>query len=373
MLDGAGVPGVRVHSVRYKPSDNVVVEYAVGAGSGWFTAVAYAAVQSDLETKLDRRRNRRLARRVDGKTPAAHPLTYLPEVSALVQWLPLDVRLPVLSLSGKKLARRLSDAGLTDVAPEPPTLLRYLPRRRAVLRIGPHIVKTYRDPQDFDEAQRGLRAATDLCNVRTPRYETTLPSDRSTVQGFVDGSVPSLRPSTSEAAGSLLADLHADAVLTLPQATPTDILAKSRTRADFTGHLLPELQGELDSLIAELAATVPTDLLALTSHGNFHAGQLLATPDGLVMVDVDRLCLAAPTYDLASYAAHVAFGQPGELELVMATLESLLTGYGKRPVGLEWFLANCLLRRLAVPFQHQDEHWPDAMACLIASARSSLR
>ena len=373
MLDSQTVPDVRVHSVRYKPGDNVVVEYAVDTGSGWSTAVAYATAQSGLETKRDRRRNLRLAHRVAGKTPARDPLTYLPEVSALVQWLPLDLRLPLLTLSGKKLARRLANAGVTEVAPERPKLLRYLPRRRAVLRTGPHVVKLYRDALDFEDAQRGLRAVAALHNVRTPPCEAVLPSDQSTVQLFVNGRSPSLRPLASEEAGSLLADLHADTVLQLPRTTTTDILAKSSVRADFAGHLMPELRGELNSLIADLAAAAPPGLPAVTSHGNFHAGQLLASPNGLVMIDVDRLCLAAPAYDLASYAAHVAFGRPGEIELVTATLESLLTGYRERPAGLEWFLANCLLRRLAVPFRHQDEHWPAATASLVASARDSLR
>lgn len=372
MLADAGVPDVRVHSVRYKPGHNVVVEYAVGTGSGWFTAVAYAA-ESDLETKLDRRRNRRLGDRVTDKTPARDPLAFVPEVSALVQWLPLDIRLSLLSLNGEKLARRLAEAGLTDVPAESPVLIRYRPRRRAVLRIGPHIVKAYRDARDFEEAQRGLRAVAALRTVRTPAYEATLSSDQGTVQACVEGCSPSLRPRASEAAGSLLADLHTDTVLPLSQITTTDILAKSAVRATFAGHLVPELQPELDSLIADLEAAAPSGLPAVTSHGNFHAGQLLASPDGLVMIDVDRLCLAAPAYDLASYAAHMAFGQPDELEVVTATLESLLTGYGKRPAGLEWFVANCLLRRLAVPFRHQDEHWPAATACLIASARGSLR
>jgi hypothetical protein len=126
-------------------------------------------------------------------------------------------------------------------------------------------------------------------------------------------------------------------------------------------------------LIEELAARVPSNLPLVTSHGNFHAGQLLEGPTGLCLVDLDRLCLAAPAHDLASYAAHVAFGRDGEMETVTATLDSLLAGYGRWPEALEWFLANGLLRRTVVPFRLQDEHWPDAVATLVASARQVLQ
>lgn len=372
-LEGGGIPDVRVQSVRYKPGDNVVVEYSVATPGGWSTAVAYATAESDLKHKQDRGRNRKLARRARGRTPAREPLSYFREVSALVQWLPLDVRLPLLSETGSKLTQRLAKRGLTAEGDEEPELLRYWPRRRAVLRFGPHIFKVYRDATDFKQARIGLRASAALRRVRTAAYEGGSRTQRVTVQALVPGHTPSLWPRASEAAGSILADLHADTLLPLSATTPTDVLAKSAIRADFVAHLLPELQGQLDSLLAELTAKTPSDIPRATSHGNFHAGQLLAGPGGLVLIDMDRLCLSAPAYDLASYAAHVAFGHPGEMDLVAATLDSLLVGYGARPPGLGWFLANCLLRRAPVPFRYQDEHWPEAVATLVESARQALR
>ena len=75
---GGVVPEVRVHLVRYKPRDNVVVQYSVQTAHGWSTAVAYAAAGVGLEPKRDRRRNRRLAARVHGRTPAREPLALPP-------------------------------------------------------------------------------------------------------------------------------------------------------------------------------------------------------------------------------------------------------------------------------------------------------
>lgn len=372
-LDGAHVPDVRITSVRYKPGNNVVVQYSVATPGGWSTAVAFANGDSRLDAKPDRGRNRRLVKRVRGRTPSPEPLGYLPEVSAIVQWLPLDVRLPLLSEPGSRLARRLAECGLTSGADDEPELLRYWPRRRAVLRFGPHVIKVYRDAADFDTALRGLRASAGLGNVRSAPFEASIPTKLTTIQGLVPGHSPSMWPRSSEAAGVILAELHTDAVLPLPPTTADEILNKSAVRAAFVSELLPEMRGELNSLMTELRQGAPSGLPRVTCHGNFHAGQLLADPEGMTLIDVDRLCSAPAAYDLASFAAHTAFGRRGDLELVYATLDSLLAGYGARPPGVEWFLANCLLRRSPVPFRHQDEHWPEAVASLVGSARKALQ
>jgi len=366
-------PDVRVQSVRYKPGDNVVVQYAVGTRQEWSTAVTYARSAGHLARKPHRRRNRAAARRAAHRSPAREPFAYLPEVSALVQWLPLDVRLPLLSLGSKQLNRRLAEAGLGPVEDARPRLLRYWPRRRAVVRFGPYVLKTYRDPRDYAEAAQGLRTSQQLRKVRTPAFEGVLHDRLTTVQQYVKGHSPSLPPGSSEPAGALLARLHAESVPGLQVSAPADILAKSAVRTQLVGYLVPGLRAELDALLARLAATIPRDLRFVVSHGNFYAGQLLRRHHHLVMVDVDRMCLSAPAYDLASFAAHIAFGRPGEMDLVTRALDSLVAGYGRRPAGLDWFLANCLLRRAVVPFRYQDEHWPEAVAGIVADAREALR
>lgn len=371
-VSASRTPDVRVHSVRYKPGDNVVVQYAVTTELGWSTAVAYATT-GDLSAKPHRPAHRTAALRAAKKSPADEPFGYLPEVSAVVQWLPLDVRLPLLSTSAKKLNRRLVAAGLEPVKHGKPQVLRYRPRRRAVVRFGPYVLKTYRDPQDYREAEQGLRAAAGLKRVTTPNFEAALPERRITVQQRVRGHSPSLRPAESEPAGALLAELHGESVTGLRVTTPGDILAKSANRAKLIGFLLPEVKGTLDALLSHLEDTMPDGSDAVTSHGNFHAGQLLANKEGLVLIDVDRLCLASPAFDLASFAAHVAFGREEEMDLVTTALDNLRLGYGSKPAGLAWALSNCLLWRAQVPFRWQDEHWPDATANLVGSARKALQ
>lgn len=364
---------VRVHSTRYKPGDNIVVEYGVLTPSGWSTAVAYARAGSKLSRKRKNQLNRRLARRVADRVPAVRPLARLPEVSALVQWMPLDLRLPVLADDAQRLTARLAKKGIL-VAGAEPELLRYWPRRRAVLRFGPYILKLYREPEDFDQAHQALRASASLQRLRTPAYQGKLKARQVTVQEWIPGDAPSLAPASSDQAGAILADLHSATPPAVRTTRPETLLSKATSRADFVVHLLPELRPEVGALLADLEANTPHGGPLVTSHGNFHAGQLLADPAmGLAMIDFDRLCLASPAYDVSSFAAHLAFGRPGDRAVVNAAIDSLVAGYGARPADLAWYLSICLLRRAAVPFRFQDDHWPDAVAELVDLARTVLR
>ncbi len=371
LLPGDASTDVRVTSVRYKPGDNLVVQYDVLTGSTWSGAVAYSRSKGKLNRKRRNDRNRTHARRAADRAPT-RPIGYLRDLQALVTWLPLDVRLPVLADDRARLSRRLAkkDIQVDGVEPE---LLRYWARRRAVLRFGPHVLKLYRDHADYRQSLQALRFAGHLDGVRTARFEGRLPAAQVTVQEWLPGCSPSLRPGSSEPAGRLLADLHAGPALDVRSTRSRDLVRKAASRGHFVSYLLPELGPEITDLLAELERRTPEGSVPVTSHGNFHAGQLLATPGGLAVVDVDRLCLASPSYDLASYAAHVAFGRPGDLDVLGATVDSLLTGYGARPADLDWYLATCLLRRAAVPFRFQDEHWPSATAELVSLARAVLR
>lgn len=240
------------------------------------------------------------------------------------------------------------------------------------MRYGPHVLKVYRDRLDFEDARRALRLAGHLEAVRVPAYEASLTARQTTVQKWAEGSAPSLAPGSCEVAGEVLATLHGDRDLQVPTMPARRVLAKAVARADFVTRLLPDLQFEVDALLADLRLTAP-EQPHVTSHGNFHAGQLLAGPGGLVVLDVDRLCRAAAAYDLASFVSHVVFGRPGDPDVLEATLDSLVKGYGARPPDLEWYLSVCLVRRAAVPFRFQDEHWPEAATALVHLAREVLR
>jgi len=92
-----------------------------------------------------------------------------------------------------------------------------------------------------------------------------------------------------------------------------------------------------------------------------------------VLTGLDRICRAPAAYDLATYAAHFAFGRPGDGPMPGAVVDSLVAGYDHRPAGLRWHLAGQLPRRTAVPFRFQDDQWPAATAELLRLAAAVLR
>ena len=84
------------------------------------------------------------------------------------------------------------------------------------------------------------------------------------------------------------------------------------------------------------------------------------------------MCVAPAALDLATYAADVVRGRPGDLERVHAVLEPLLEGYGTRPDALDWHLAASVLSRAAHPFQRQVPGWRERAEATVAVAEAGL-
>ena len=136
--------------------------------------------------------------------------------------------------------------------------------------------------------------------------------------------------------------------------------------------MLPELGGRLDALVRRLAGALPAGLPLVPAHGDFHVDQLLVRDGDIAVVDFDGLCVAAPALDLATYAADVVRGRPGDHEKLQAVLEPLLEGYGDRPDALDWHLAAAVLARAAHPFQRQVPGWRERVEATVAVAEASL-
>jgi ATP-binding cassette subfamily B protein len=380
----APFPGVRIHHVRYMPGRKVVVRYDVGLDGDRYAAVAMVAARGYLARRAEKPENVALARRVDGRSPAPMPLHYEPELDALIQWYPLDLELPALAEPPARLLAELEAAGVSlgDIGGEPATLS-YRPRRRAVLSVGEHVLKIYAKQEDFAAATAGLRAAGGLQRVRTPTLEGDLPARLLTVQPRLLGSPPSRAADVAREAGELLCELQAawapvappEAALEagLAAALPSHQLATAESSARFVAAILPALGGRLEALLRELEETVPWVDRLLLSHGDFSARQLLVTPDGLGVVDWDAMRLAPAALDPATYAAHLVFGQPDDLDEASEVLEELLEGYGGRPPGLSWYLATSILRHSRYPFRYFDEHWPERIEGMVAASEKALR
>jgi hypothetical protein len=415
----APFPDVRVLHLRYQPGKNIVVRYDVGLDGRRHDAVAMITARRYLERRAHKPENVALARLVDDRSPAPMPLHYEPELDSLIHWYPLDLELPALAEPPTRLFGELEAAGVSlgEVGGEPATLA-YRPRRAAVLRVGQHVLKIYAKQTDFAAATAGLRAAGSLRGVRTAALEGHLPARLVTVQPLLSGARPSpaaVAPDAGELlrklqstmapvipaahqfhqlvaarasarlvaaslpalpiraeAGERLSGLDAVQQADLAVAMPSQQLAVAEASARFVAAILPVLGVRLEALVRELEATVPSIDRLVLSHGDFSARQLIVSPDGLALIDLDAMCLAPAALDPTTYAAHLVFGEPDDLAVAYEVLEELLDGYGGRPVGLSWYLATSILRHSRYPFRCFDEHWPGRVEGMVTAAEAAL-
>jgi ATP-binding cassette subfamily B protein len=370
---------VRLRYLRYKPGTSLLAQYDVRVDDEWREAVAMIAAHANLARRAMKPEHIALAGKVDGRSPAATPLAYEPELDAMIQWLPLDVWLPALAEPPAELARRLRTHGaLLDPEVGRVSLLGYKPRRRAVLRLGEHVLKIYADEREFTRAVLGLEVATGLGVLTTPSLEAAVPDLRLIAQPLLLGHPPPKALGAAEEAGEVLAIIHGSARGALPgqhlpEVTSRRRLEASTASARLVAVLVPNLAPRLESLLGRLAAQAPPGDAIVVSHGDFHAGQLLDTGIDFAVLDFDEVCEAHPAFDIATYAAHVVCGNDGDLETAAHALEGLAEGYGCLPRDVSWYLATSILGRAPFPFRYLDERWPERVEGMVVAAEEALR
>ena len=362
-LDGHhGVDRVSVRYVRYKPGTNAVVDYDVATSAGRSRAVLMVAADRDLARRATGRLGRALAAKVGDRAPGPQPLAFVPELSTLVQWLPLDVWLPALAEPPVELAAR---AGvMVDEAPEC-HLVAYKPRRRAVLRVDGHVLKLYADQAAFALAAAALLAGPRL-PVRTASPAGLATDLLVTAQEVIDGRPVDDPVAAAAEAGGVLAALHGGR--TRRALRRLDPMAAAAATAGTVGALVPPLHGRLERLLRRLHADAPRPEATLC-HGDFHARQLLATDSGLALLDLDELGLGPPGGDLATYGAHLLDGTPAGVHRADEALELLIEGYGSRPADLGWHLSAATLRRAVFAFRTEPgSDWPERVEAMVETA-----
>ena len=360
---GAALGELTIGRVIYKPGDTLAVHYEGAVDGARHDAVATCIAGVDLAARARMPRYRALARRANGRSPAASTISYDDEAGALVSWLPFDPRLPALAEDGQELSRRLGVS-----LPDAPELIGYKPRSRAVLRAGGHVLKTYGAARSFEAALTGLTTALPL---RTAAFAGAAPELRLTAQRSLEGGRPASAAAVAAAAGALVATLQRAPLAALPAAPPERRLEAAVRKAAVIAAVAPVLQPRLAALIRRLEAALPAPAALVPAHGDFHADQLLLAGEELALIDLDQLCLADPALDLATYAADVVRGRATDLESVQRVLEPLLGGYGGRPAALDWHLATAILERAAHPFQRQLPGWPERVDAMVAAAEAS--
>ncbi len=369
-LGGAAeLTDVRLRYLRYKPATNIVVHYDVGLDDGRrHDAIAMTAARDYLARRARKPESLALAWLAHPHVPARASLSYDEEIGALVQWFPLDLSIPALAEPRSLVRAELEAAGaLVDPEWVSETVLAYKPRRRAVVRVGGDVVKFYAKEDEFSAAAHGLRASGRLHGVPSPGPGGVLASRKVTVQRHLSGRQP--RPDeAAEAAGRLLAELHASDPCPLPAAPPGVQLKAAAATAGLIAALSDALGRRAESLLGRLARELPDGVPLVTAHGDFNSRQLLASGDRLALVDFDGLCRAPAALDLATYAAYVVLGEDRALERARGVLDALLEGYGSKPPALSWYLATCILRRSARPFRYFEPDWPQRVGAMLAAA-----
>jgi Ser/Thr protein kinase RdoA (MazF antagonist) len=200
---------------------------------------------------------------------------------------------------------------------------------------------------------------------------TALPSMRATVQRLLPGTQPEPR-AAAKAAGALLAELHGSDPGTLPTAPPTKQLDAAAATAGLIAALSDTLGRRAHRLLEQLGRGTPAALPLVPAHGDFNSRQLLASGDGLALVDFDAFCRAPAALDLATYAAYVVLGDEEAFERAGEVLAGLLEGYGASPAELPWYLATCILRRAARPFRYLEPDWQERVGGMLAAAEAAV-
>lgn len=133
---------------------------------------------------------------------------------------------------------------------------------------------------------------------------------------------------TAASLGGLLAALHGSRVEVAQRVTADDLLAEARKKAAKLVRAHPPVGPTVSALVT--AATQRRDdvvrELECPLHGDFHLDQLVGSPDGPVLVDLDSMVLGAPEVDLAEFLVDLALrGLPDQVCLDVA--RRLLASY----------------------------------------------
>jgi aminoglycoside phosphotransferase (APT) family kinase protein len=330
---GTDVVDCRARYLRYKPGQSCVVLYSLTARErgleverlvhGRFYAGGRGAriwARGTIQA---------LAARVVDEGPFV-AAAYVAELRGVVQAWPVDIELPALVRLG------------------PGELVRYKPARKALVWRPGLYVKVHADARGARAFAAGRELhARGVPVVEPLRYSPRL---RVLVQPEVDG-----RPATSgdaTAIGEALARLHGARVDGLPRHSWSDDLARA---AWAVGVARPDLGPLAERLARELADRLQARAAPpVVAHGDFYDDQVLVTPDGVLLLDLDRVTRADPLLDVGTFLAHLALaGRDAECD-------AFLAGYGRADERSAVLAEGAALLKLAIaPFRSLEENWPE--------------
>ncbi|MEJ7763959.1 MAG: aminoglycoside phosphotransferase family protein [Acidimicrobiales bacterium] len=365
--EGASLGPVAVRYLRWKPGTNLVVRYDVEVDGLATTASAYIRTGGGLGGWAADLGHQRLAAAAAAHAAVPSPLAHVAATDVLVQWFPLDLRLPALAQGAVTVAQRagVGPAGRTDVE-----LLAYKPRRRAVQRVGEVVVKVHAAAANAQRAALAARLAARALGRQAPEPVGACTEDRSTAQAWVSGR-PIERLGLVDEVRELLVRLHAASPRGLHEAGVGSQLVQAPQTATLVVTAVPRLADTVERLLSRLGAEAPPDQRHVLCHGDLSADQLIISPQhGLVLLDHDEAVAGPPALDWASFAT-ASVQSVADLEPARATLAVLAPMLN--PAQGRWWMATALLRRAAFPLRSASPGWPDLLAARVAAAAAALQ
>ena len=320
-----------------QPGSGATVAYDVTIAGARHVAVATAGHALCPEAvRTDARRA--VARALGRDSPIARPLTYDVGLGALVQWYPLDLAMPVLARPVPELLRLARAHGDRGRA-----------RRRRAARpsstaraSAPSSAPATSSSRPTPRTPRSARASP-ACGIAAglglgagPRLHGALPELRLTVQSALDGTpVPRARArEVAPIAGAMLGVLHDARVPGLPIAGPDRTLASAAARRALHGgrrarprppDARPPRPPRGARARHRASSSPPTATSTSASCSTSRAR--------CAVLDFDEACLAPRALDVASYAANLVSGRPGDLARADAALARCSTATASAAAG----------------------------------------
>ncbi|HEY3019107.1 MAG TPA: hypothetical protein VGJ32_02900, partial [Solirubrobacteraceae bacterium] len=364
-LRATRVSAVSVRRVFYRPGRRISVRYAAPTADGTGPPqelVAVADAGRDLEALVERTLAARRAR-------LPGDLGYDPELRVMVARAPADPWMPVLAREDR--LRDCARAGGATVADDDVSLLlHFKPGEQAVVRLGACVLKAYARPAAFEAASSALRLMSTQRDVPTAQHLASIRAERVTVQELLPGVEPLDALAVAPPAGELLRRLHGLELAPARDLPAAHLVRRAARSGDLLATLVPSLAKRFNRLLGRLRDTLP-DAVPVPAHGGYHHRQLLVDGDRASVIDVDGLCLAAPAFDLATYAAGAITGGDDDVAGAHALLDALLAGYGEPPAVLGWHLAVLALARTTQPFRHfSGDDYPERIERFLGTAEA---
>lgn len=385
---GVDLRDARITYARCKPRSYCRVTYRLDVAGTTVDADARACRPEDLSRWLDG----------DGYVPGplgAGRMVLRPS-AVLVTVFPNDLKLPQLRPLADADQRRLA---LSELLPDRPELwegdlrcLSYRRQRRYVAELCTDtgacaVVKAYTAKSYW----HGLHNATVFRSHGALRLARLLGSSDSRRllafewlpgRGLFDAATsPAEEWELAMRTGAALATLHDQDCEGLECWTREDETAALLSLAAEIGFLCPSLAGRADEFARRLGArlAVAPDL-HFPVHGDFSAGQVLAAPPDVSVIDLDWACYADPADDLGNMLAQAevrVLEGVRERSWVESLHDALLTGYAQAtrrslPERIALYTARGLFRRARNPFRLRSPEWPRRTEELLALAETVL-